>query len=260
MHLPQELITGIHPGKGWHYNSIKHWDYYRFLIPDPAIPGCQVVAPFINFHMHPSRPQVSAAYGLGLPIWTCKLHTTPVNYPIPSLSPNQICFLDSTKPFAPAFDKVVQDNLPYDLIVALQQYYHYKELQYKAQGKSGELCVKGVHYLECTVEVLSDLKNANIIGKIYLQYEDEIIKEIGDNMVAGHAFYEALGTWENPLAWHCIQMCDLKIKSMETNELHCSYHGWQTNHASDECPHICYHKCMCYKCCKYGHNQQECPN
>jgi hypothetical protein len=131
-----------------------------------------------------------------------ELHTTPVDYPIPSLSPNQICLLDLTKHFAPAFDKVVQDNLPYDLIAALQQYCHYKELQYKAQGKSGELCVKGVHYLEHAMEVLSDLENANIIGRIYLQYEDEIIKEIGDNTVAGHAFYEALDTWENPLAWH----------------------------------------------------------
>jgi hypothetical protein len=60
MHLPQELIAGVYPGKGWHYNSIKHRDYYRFLIPDPAIPGHQVVTPFINFHMHPSKPQVSA--------------------------------------------------------------------------------------------------------------------------------------------------------------------------------------------------------
>jgi hypothetical protein len=59
MYLPQELIAEVYPGKGWHYNSIKHWDYYRFLIPDPTIPGHQVVAPFINFHMHPSKPQVS---------------------------------------------------------------------------------------------------------------------------------------------------------------------------------------------------------
>jgi hypothetical protein len=107
MHLPQELIAGVHPGEGWHYNSIKCQDYYRFLILDPAIPGCQVVAPFINFHMHPSKPQVSTAYGLGLPIWTCELHTTPVDYPTLSLSSNQICLLDLTEPFVPAFNKVV---------------------------------------------------------------------------------------------------------------------------------------------------------
>jgi diadenosine tetraphosphate (Ap4A) HIT family hydrolase len=56
MHPPQELIAGVYPGKGRHYNSIKHRDYYRFLIPDPAVPGHLVVAPFINFHMHPSKP------------------------------------------------------------------------------------------------------------------------------------------------------------------------------------------------------------
>jgi hypothetical protein len=131
-----------------------------------------------------------------------ELCATPVDYPTPFLSPNQIHLLDPTKPFAPAFDKVVQDNLPYNLIAALQQYHHYKELQYKAQGKSGELCIKGVHYLECAMKVLSDLENANIIGRIYPQYEDEIIKEIGDTTVAGCAFYEALNTWKNPIAWH----------------------------------------------------------
>jgi hypothetical protein len=55
-------------------------------------------------------------------------------------------------------------------------------------------------------------------------------------------------------------MRNLEIKSMETNKSHCSYHGWQTDHASDECPCICYYKCMCYKCCKYGHIQRECLN
>jgi hypothetical protein len=183
----------------------------------------------------------------------CKLCTIPVDYPISILSPNQICLLNPTKSFAPAFDKVVQDNLSYDLIAALQQYCHYKELEYKVQGKSSELCIKGVHYLECAVEMLSDLENANIIGRIYPQYEDEIIKEIGDNTVAGCTFYEALNTWKNPIAWHHTQMNDLEIKSMETNESHYSYHGWQTDHAFNECPCICYHKCICYKCCKYRH-------
>jgi hypothetical protein len=184
-----------------------------------------------------------------------ELCAIPVDYSTPSLSPNQICLLNPTKPFAPAFNKVVQDNLSYDLIAALQQYCHYKELQYKAQGKSSELHVKGVHYLEHAVEVLSDLENANIIGRIYLQYKDEIIKEIGDNTVAGHTFYKALNMWENPLALHRTQMHNLEIKSMETNESHCSYHGWQTDHTSDKCPRIRYCKCMCYKCCKYGHIQ-----
>jgi hypothetical protein len=211
MHPPQELIAGVHPGEGWHYNSIKHWNYYRFLIPDPTVPGCLVVTPFINFHMHPSKPQVSAAYGLGLPIWMCELHATPVDYPTPSLSPNQICLLDPAEPFAHAFDKVVQDHLPYNLIAALQQYRHFKVLQYKAQGKASELCIKGTNYLECAMEVLSDLENANIIGRVYPQYEDEIVKKIGDNVATGHAFYKALNTWENPIAWHHNQMHNLEV-------------------------------------------------
>jgi hypothetical protein len=84
-------------------------------------------------------------------------------------------------------------------------------LQYKAQGKASELCVKGTDYLECAMEVLSDLENANIIGIIYPEYEDEIVKEIGDNIAAGCTFYEALNTWENPLAWHHTQLHNLKV-------------------------------------------------
>jgi hypothetical protein len=73
--------------------------------------------------------------------------------------------------------------------------------------------------------VLSDLENANILGKVYLQYEDKLLKEFSDNIVAGRAFYEALDNWENPLAWHYIETCNLEIKSMETNKSHYSYHG-----------------------------------
>jgi hypothetical protein len=125
----------------------------------------------------------------------------------------------------------------------------------QAGYKASELRVKGTDYLECAVKVLSDLENANIIGRVYPQYEDEIVKEIGDNVAAGHAFYKALDTWESPIAWHHNQMHNLKVQSTMTNESHCSYHGWQTDHTSNKCPCVRYHKCMCYKCHKYGHIQ-----
>ncbi len=36
MHPPKELMARVHPGEGWHYQTIGCLDYYRFLIPDPA--------------------------------------------------------------------------------------------------------------------------------------------------------------------------------------------------------------------------------
>src|SRR5258708_8113824 len=91
-----------------------------------------IVAPFINYHMHPSKPQVSATYSLGLPIWTRELPATPVDYPTPSLSPNQITLLDPKQPFAPALDKVIQEHLPYDLVPAIKQHPDYQDVQYNA--------------------------------------------------------------------------------------------------------------------------------
>src|SRR5260370_20529609 len=125
------------------------------------------VDPLINYHMHPSKPQVSATYGLGLPIWTRKLCATPVDYPTLPLSPNQITLLDPKQPFAPALDKVIQEHLPYDLVAAINQYRYYKDLQYKAQGKNQEVCDKGVKYLVRAMEELSDLVNANALRRIW---------------------------------------------------------------------------------------------
>src|SRR5258707_2275804 len=201
MHSTKELMAGVLPGEGLHYQTIGCLDYYRFLIPDLAT-NRMIVAPFINYHMHPLKPQVSATYGLGLPIWTHELRTTPVDYPTPSLSPNQITLLDPKQPFAPALDKVIQEHLPYDLVAAINQYHYYKDLQYKAQGKNQEFHDKGMKNLERTMEVLSDLENANVLSRIYPAYEYEILENLDGKQSIGYAFYDALDNWENPIPFH----------------------------------------------------------
>src|SRR5260370_37897648 len=128
--------------------------------------------------MYPSNAQVSDTYGLSFPVWMRELRATPVDYPTQPLSPNQITLLDPKQPFAPALDKVIQEHLPYDLVVAINQYCYYKDLQYKAQGKNQEFHNKGMKYLECAMEVLSDLENANVLGRIYPAYEYEILENL----------------------------------------------------------------------------------
>jgi len=210
--------------------------------------------------MHPSKPQVSTTYGLGLPIWTHELHTTPVDYPTPSLSPNQITLLDPKQPFAPALDKVIQEHLPYDLVAAINQYCYYKDLQYKAQGQNKEFHDKGMKYLECTMEVLSDLENANVLGRIWPAYQDEILENLDGKQSTGYALQDALDAWENPIPYHQVEMKTKHSDLSDTSKSHCSYHGWQANHSSEACPHVRYRRRMCYKCCKYGHICSKCPN
>src|SRR5260370_15323874 len=219
-----------------------------------------IVAHVINCHMHPSKPQVSTTYGLGLPIWTCKLNATTVDYPTQPLSPNEISHLDPKQRYTSARDKVIQEHLPYDLVAAINQYCYYKDLQYKAQGKNQEFRNKGMKYLEHAMEVLSDLENANVLGRIYPAYEYEILENLDGKQSTGYAFYDALDNWENPIPFHQTEPKAKRSNSSDTSKSHCSFHGWQTEHSSKECPHVCYYRHICYKCSKYRHIHSEYPN
>jgi hypothetical protein len=45
MHPPAKTFSGAHLGEEWEYNKISKPKYFQFLIPDPSIPCCQIVAP-----------------------------------------------------------------------------------------------------------------------------------------------------------------------------------------------------------------------
>jgi hypothetical protein len=45
MHPPAETFSGTCSGEEWEYNKISKPKYFQFLIPDPSIPHCQIVAP-----------------------------------------------------------------------------------------------------------------------------------------------------------------------------------------------------------------------
>jgi hypothetical protein len=45
MHPPTKQFSGAYPGEEWEYNKISAPKYFWFLIPDPSIPHCQIVAP-----------------------------------------------------------------------------------------------------------------------------------------------------------------------------------------------------------------------
>jgi len=90
MQLPIEEFSGTHPGHPWVYNTIGSPNYFRLLIPDPAMPCCQIVAPYIKYNSDASHPKISGTFGQDYPIITHILRPTPVDYLCPTLTPLQI--------------------------------------------------------------------------------------------------------------------------------------------------------------------------
>jgi len=88
MQPPIEEFSGAHPGHPWEYNTIGSPNYFRLLIPDPAMLHCQIVAPYIKYNSDASHPEISSTFGQDYPIITCALRPTQVVSWTASLLPN----------------------------------------------------------------------------------------------------------------------------------------------------------------------------
>jgi len=90
MQPPIEEFSGAHLGHPWEYNTIGSPNYFRLLIPDPAMPHRQIVAPYIKYNSDALHPEISGTFGQDYPIITHALRPTPVDYLCPALTPSQI--------------------------------------------------------------------------------------------------------------------------------------------------------------------------
>ena len=172
MHLPQEVFSGTCPEDGWHYNKIGSPKYFRFLIPDPAMPCRQIVTPWIRYNMNLIRPTISGTFGKHHPVINRPLCPTPVDYTCPVLTPEQTAILRQDEPFSEVIDYILQEHLPFNVQAGVQQYRHYDNACQAIANTITSLQEKYSHYLERLVEVLSDLENANILGRILAHHED----------------------------------------------------------------------------------------
>ena len=175
-HPPSSSVCGEHPGLGWELNTPGTVMYYRFLIPDPTTNRC-VVAPFLTYFIQHERPEVSATYGKGYPIHTRLLQPLPVDYFVPSMTPEQIGLLDAQSPCANAINKVLNTYFPYHISAAVRQYQYFKETQYAIQRTIKHLQNKEQRYLEKAVGLLSELENANFLGRL-MAHGDVIIEDL----------------------------------------------------------------------------------
>ena len=88
------------------------------------------------------------------------------------LTPEQTTILRQDEPFSEVVDYILQEHLPFDVQAGVQQYHHYNNTRQAIANTITSLQEKYSHYLECSVEVLSDLENANILGRILAHHED----------------------------------------------------------------------------------------
>jgi hypothetical protein len=125
MHPSNEMFSGTHPGEEWKYNKVGSPKYFWFLIPDPSIPCCQIIAPWIKYDLNSIRPSISGTFRKLHPIIMCPLWPTLVNYICPPLTPEQTTILQQDEPFSAVVDHILQEHLMFDVVAGVQQYCHY---------------------------------------------------------------------------------------------------------------------------------------
>jgi len=172
MHPPNIELSGENPGEPWIFNTIGSPDYFRLLIPDPAMPCQQIVAPWIKYDLTIAQPEIASTFGKNYPVIIQGLCPTPVDYLCPILTPSQLEILDSKAQCGEVIDWILAKHCPKDLLVGVLTYHHYQEAQYTTQHQINALQERHMHYLEKHMEALSALENANVLGRILAHIED----------------------------------------------------------------------------------------
>jgi hypothetical protein len=201
-HPPSQWASGEHPGMGWELNDMLTTNFYRIQIPDPTTNRI-IVAPYISYSIQRERAEVQGTYGKGYPIHNRRLEPIPVDYYCPPFTPKQIPLLDATVPHANALSRVVDQHFPIDLSAALRRYQYFKEEQYTAQAKVKQFQEREMRYLEKAVCVLSELENANFLGRL-IPYEEEILHDLTYDQRSASQFFRLLKTFDGTVTTSAI--------------------------------------------------------
>jgi len=103
------------------------------------------------------------------------------------LTPSQIQVLAPDEKFSNIVDWILNKHCPYDLKAGVTQYQHYLNACYNVQKQINVLQERHMYYLKKRMEVLSDLKNANVLGCILAH-----TKEFDSHPKAYASFFQAV--------------------------------------------------------------------
>ena len=179
MHPPSLHYCGQNPGSDWEINIPGKLTYVRYPILDPVTKKL-VVAPFVKFDLDKHGPKVYATYSKGYTIFDHLLTATPVDYICPPLTIEQLCIFKIDEPFAPLLTKTLNEHFPINVIIGVIQYRYYKSTQCALRKTINELFQKEQKYLEKSLEVLSELENANVLGRLHAHLPDITVDTIED--------------------------------------------------------------------------------
>ena len=128
MCLPNIKLSRENPGKPWIFNTIGSPDFFCILIPDPAMPCHQILAPWIKYNLNDeAQPEITSTFSKNYPIIIWSLCPTPVNYLCPVLTPSQLQILDAKQPCGEVVNWILVKHCPKDLLVEVLTYHHYQE-------------------------------------------------------------------------------------------------------------------------------------
>jgi len=127
MRPPNIKLSRENPGEPWIFNTIGSPNYFRLLIPDPAMPRKQIVAPWIKYNLTIAQPEIAGTFGKNYPITLQGLHPTPIDYICPTLTPSQLEVLDSKAQCGEVIDWILAEHCPKDLLAGVLTYRHYQE-------------------------------------------------------------------------------------------------------------------------------------
>jgi hypothetical protein len=162
--------SGKHPGHGWEVNSWGTTHYYCLLIRN-LITGYYIVALYVTYSINREKPEISGTYSRGHPIVTHALRPMRVDYICLVITLPQQRLLDMDTPYANAVNHVINNYFPYDLSAGVWQYQFYKEKEYQVQRRIRDLQQQEMHYLKKAVGLLSELENANVLGRLLAHTE-----------------------------------------------------------------------------------------
>jgi len=68
MHPLNIKLSRENPRELWIFNTIGSPDYFRLLIPDPAMPREQIITPWIKYNLTIAQPEITSTFGKNYPI------------------------------------------------------------------------------------------------------------------------------------------------------------------------------------------------